>query len=73
MENALPVASWFYSHCDREDVAGGCDGHTCAEDHLLTVTVKDTVVRVPQHRKGKGDVDILVGFSAYEHKQTYPE
>ncbi|MEQ2190954.1 hypothetical protein XENOCAPTIV_016108 [Xenoophorus captivus] len=52
------------SHCDWEDIAGPCDGHACAEHHLLAVAVQHAVVRVPGHGQSERDVYFFMGFPA---------
>lgn len=56
-------------HSDWEHVAGCCHSHAGGEHDLLAVAVQDTVIRVPGSWEGEGDVDFLVGFSAFE-KET---
>lgn len=55
----------LHSHCDWEHAAGCCHCHAGAEHHLLAVAVQDTVIGVPGSWQGEGDVDLLVGFSAF--------
>lgn len=63
-----PRGSGKHLHGDREHPRVGCEGHARGEHHLLAVTVKGTVVRTPSCRQGKGNVDLLVGFPAYERE-----
>lgn len=55
---------WLYS--DREHPGVGREGHAGCEHHLLTVTVKGTVIRAPSWRQGKGNVYLFVGFLAWK-------
>lgn len=51
-------------HCDWEDITGCCDGHTGAEDHLLTTTMQNTLIWVPGYRQSECDVHLFMGLSA---------
>lgn len=60
-----PMSSGNHLHGDREHPGVGREGHAGCEHHLLTVTVKGTVIRAPSWRQGKGNVYLFVGFLAY--------
>lgn len=55
-------------HCDGEHTRVGCERHAGCEHHLLTVTVKGTVIRAPSCWQGKGNVYLFMGFPAYERE-----
>lgn len=65
------MGSGKYLHSDREHARVGCEGHAGCEHHLLTVAVKGTVVRAPGCGQGKGNVYLLVGFSAWKEKLVF--
>lgn len=62
------LGSGDHLHGDGEHTRIGCEGHAGCEHHLLTVTMKGTVVWAPSCRQGKGNVYLLVGFPAYERE-----
>lgn len=57
---------WLYG--DGEHTRVGSEGHAGCEHHLLTVTMKGTVVRAPRCRQGKGNIYLFLGFPAYERE-----
>lgn len=59
----------MHLHCDGKHVAGCCDGHAGGEHDLLAVAVQDAVIGIPGSRKGECDIDLLVGFSAFEKEK----
>lgn len=58
------LGSGNHLHGDREHTGVGCEGHAGCEHHLLTVTMKGTVIWAPSCRQSKGNVYLLMGFCA---------